>query len=94
MTTKEAFLKQKINNFIIFIRGEIGTDNNIYREFTKYQTDMRAFLQAIVQISNLKIDKDMVLLYLEKNGVKAQLKESSFKMLMRYLDMFVKVVNT
>lgn len=94
MTTKQEFLKQKINNFIIFIRQEIGTENKIYTDFLKYQNDMKLFLQAIVQISNLKIDKAMVLKYLEMNDVKVELKESSFNQLMRYLNMFISVVNS
>lgn len=94
MTTKQEFLKQKINNFIIFIRQEIGTENKIYTDFLKYQNDMKLFLQAIVQISNLKIDKEMVLKYLEMNDVKVELKESSFNQLMRYLNMFISVVNS
>lgn len=94
MTTKQEFLKQKINNFIIFIRQEIGTENKIYTDFLKYQNDMKLFLQAIVQISNLKIDKEMVLKYLEMNDVKVELRESSFNQLMRYLNMFISVVNS
>jgi hypothetical protein len=94
MTTKEKFLREKIKNFIIFIKEEIGEENNIYREFSKYQTDLKIFLQAIVKISSLKIDKEMVLEYLKMNDIKITLKESSFNKLMRYLQMFIQVVNS
>lgn len=94
MQTKEAFLKEKISNFIIFIKEEIGTQNNIFREFVKYQSDMKSFLQTIVQLSSLKIDKETVSKYLEMNNVKITLKESSFNKLIRYLTMFIQVVNS
>ena len=58
--SKETYLKEKIKNFIIFIREKIGEENKIYINFTNYLNDMSAFLRDILPISEFKIDKESI----------------------------------
>lgn len=107
MTTKEAFLKQKIKNFNIFIAEKIGKENNIYKEFEAYQNNMNAFLQNILQLSSYAkvsrensregekyFDEDTIQKYLEMHGVVNKLEKADFEKLNRYFNMFLTVVNS
>ena len=98
MTTKEKFLKEKINNFIIFIDTKIGKENNIYKEFIKYRNDINLFLQAIVQLStyakNRKFEPETIEKYLEMNDVKVILEKEDFIKLNRYFDMFIQIIDS
>ena len=94
--TKEAFLKQKINNFSIFIAEKIGKDNQIYRDFTMYAQDINAFLQAIISLRQLgsAIDETLVKKYLEVKGVKKELEPKDLAKINAYFTMFVRVINS
>lgn len=93
--TKEAFLKQKIKNFIIFIEKKIGKENNIYRDFCGYTDNLNSFLQAMIQVSKLvngAISVEHILKYLELKGVVHKLSQEDLSTINRYFSMFVKVL--
>jgi hypothetical protein len=96
IVTKEAFLKQKIRNFIIFIENKIGKDNNIFRDFEGYHNNLNAFLQAMIQLSSLckgRIDDKMILKYFEMKGVEHKLCQEDITLINRYFVMFVKLLD-
>lgn len=93
--TKEAFLKQKISNFIIFIEKKIGKDNNIYKDFQTYSNDLNQFLQAMIQVSRLTngtLTNENILKFLEIKGVNHKLCQEDIVIINRYFTMFVKVL--
>ena len=91
---KEVFLKQKINNFIIFIEQKIGKNNSIHNEFVNYGTNLQDFLRDIIQLSKFKIDEEMVQKYLSLKGVQTKLDKKDMEKIQRYFEMFVKVINS
>jgi hypothetical protein len=91
---KETFLKQKINNFSIFIKEKIGEENKIYKEFLNYQNDLAAFLRDIIQLSKVPINEDLVKNYMEIKGVDKKLSKADMEKIKRYFEMFVKIINS
>ena len=94
--TKELFLRQKIANFIIFIEQKIGKENSIYSEFCAYQADLNKFLQMIIQVSNFtknNLSHDNIQKYLEFKGVSAVLLKDDLDKIVRYYQMFIKIIN-
>lgn len=98
MSTKQEFLTQKINNFIIFIEQKIGKENKIYSDFIGYSKNLNNFLQAIIQLGNFAksnggINEESIKKYLEIQGVKKNLEKEDFIKIIRYFDMFIKIVD-
>ena len=89
---KKTFIKEKIKNFSIFIADKIGEDNQIYRDFKKYQDDLDSFLHEIIKISKVEISDEIILEYLKVKGVTAKLDEADFTRVKRYFKMFVQIV--
>lgn len=74
--TKETFLKQKISNFLIFIKEKIGDDNNVYRNFVAYSQDLNSFLQAFIQLKQVGgISSELIAKYLEIKGIKTKIEK-------------------
>jgi hypothetical protein len=94
--TKEAFLRQKISNFIIFIKTKIGEDNNIYREFIEYEKNLEYFLRAVTQLTVLApkgiVTNEMVEKYLKAKGIEKKLPEDDITLINRYIQMFLKLI--
>ena len=94
--TKEEFLKQKIKNFIIFIQDKIGKDNSIFTEFCEYQNNLNKFLQNMIQLdkfTNGKLTTENIQKYLEFKKVDAILLEADLEKIIKYYQMFIKVIN-
>lgn len=94
--TKEAFLREKIKNFTIFIGEKIGKDNSIYTDFVEYEKDLNKFLQAIIRMNNIcknVLSEENVKKYLEYNGITVNLIKSDYEKIGRYFEMFIKVIN-
>ena len=93
MASKEAFLKQKITNFTIFIEKKIGTDNNTYRDFVSYQSDLNSFLRDIIAISKQPINSTTINQYFDFKAVKAKISKEDIEVVGKYFEMFIKVIN-
>ena len=93
--TKEIFLTQKINNFIIFIKEKLGEDNAVHCDFVGYSKDLNSFLQAIISLRQIGpvIDETLVKKYLELKGIKKELSAEDLKKINAYFSMFVKVIS-
>lgn len=99
---KEVFIKEKLNNFIIFIESIIGKDNNIYKDFISYKNDIKLFLQAIMQISsfavkegnNKVLPKEHIFKYLEYQNITKKIEDKDIIKLNRYFNMFIKIIES
>ena len=99
---RKTFLKEKLNNFILFIENTFGKNNILLREFSSYidiDKSIEPFLKGILQLCNFldlpmdnedKKNKNMLKLntFLEYKGLSTS-EENKFKML-RYFELFFK----
>lgn len=98
--TKEMFLQQKINNFIIFIDQKIGKDNSIYREFCTYKSDLNLFLQNMIQLSayankeTKEFSHEAIEKFLEYKGITKKIENEDFIKINRYFNMFIKIIES
>ena len=76
-TTKETFMKQKLQNFITFIEKELGKDNNIYKELKSYETNFENFLRILLHLQKFSkliddevgFEEEDIVKFLESRGV-------------------------
>lgn len=97
MTTKETFFKEKLENFTNFIAEEIGENNEVFKDFTKYKTDINAFLQDLISLVKLSgnnvITKDNINKYLEMKKIDKNIDEKAIDKIHRYFCCFIDVMN-
>lgn len=101
---KRIYIKEKLNNFILFIQETFGEDNILLREFgTAIEIDKVGFepmIKGLLKISEFMTlpvsseiikneNMEKIKLFLDFKGLKAS-EENMYKLL-RYLDLFYKV---
>ena len=106
-TTTENFLREKLNNFILYCEGTIGVNNKLYPQIKQLVGNERGLINYAEYLSKAaKIDpktkkyyfeEPTIVDYLENNGFKkidlAKIDDNKFiPKLKRYLEMFVNVI--
>lgn len=100
--TKEQVLREKLSNFIKFVKENIGTQNNIYEDLIAYEKNFETFLQHILQVAgfakqnengNWSIEETYILKYLEAKGIAKKLSKEIITKINRYFAMFLKLLN-
>lgn len=104
--TTETFLKEKLNNFILYCEKTIGINNKLYPQIKQLQGNERGlinyaeYLSKAAKINEAKkyyFEEATIIDYLENNGFKkAELEKEDdghfLTKLRRYLELFVNVV--
>lgn len=105
MTTTESFLREKLNNFILYCEKTIGINNKLYPQIKQLVGNERAlinyaeYLSKAAKIKDKKyyFEEETIVDYLENNGFKKveliKIDDNTFiPKLKRYLEMFVNVI--
>lgn len=102
---KKTFVKQKLDNFILFIEKIFGKNNILLREFGGYadidHNGPEPFLKSIIQLAQLfelpadnpeKVERNMTKIrtFLLTRNLRA--KDEDILKILRYLDMFLRVI--
>ena len=95
--TVETFLKQKLNNFILFLEKTIGTNNKLYPQVKQLQGNEQGLInyaEYIVKVA--KINPETKKYYLEESTISEYLKNNAIEgdkeflnTLRRYLELFI-----
>lgn len=99
----ETFLKQKLNNFILYLEKTIGINNKLYPQVKQLENNMSALInyaEYIVKVAvqdsitkKYKIEEKTVVEYLENNGFdKVNLDSKFITTLKRYLELFINTI--
>lgn len=94
------FIKEKLENFSIFINEQLEKVNipndskiNLVNNLTKYKQDINAFIHAIITLSGYTIDNAIKLFLLNYNINIDDIKDFiDYDKLKRYLEMFTDLV--
>jgi hypothetical protein len=96
MASKEQILKQKITNFILYAEKLFPDNKILIEKFKNYLVNMNAFLSDMIQISNF-IKKEgenteIIIKFLEMNGITKKIAAEDITKINRYLQMFIKIL--
>ena len=107
MTTTEAFLREKLGNFILYCEKTIGINNKLYPQIKQLQGNERGLINYAEYLSKAaKLDTKTKKYYFEEATIVDYLENNGFKKvelvkvdnnnfipkLKRYLEMFVNVI--
>lgn len=102
---KKTFVKEKLNNFILFCEKIFGKNNVLIREFGGYadldKNGIEPFLKAIIQLAQLfelpadshdKRERNISKVRGFLDIKKLRAKEEDIIKVLRYLEMFLRVI--
>ena len=105
--TLEIFLKQKLNNFILYLEKTIGKNNKLYPQVQQLQNNEQGLInyaEYLVKVAKINpttkkyyFEESTIIDYLENNGFNKddidKVDNNNFiKMLIRYLELFVNTI--